>query len=228
MFRLRTASSALLKKNYASISRLAVNQATRAFSVTPKVVMPNEINFDTMHDMFEKSVKVNASNHVFGTFKEEKGVYEWMTYAELGREVQKFRNVLAHHSFGHDDKVAVICNNRVEWAVVALAAASRGGHIVPMYEAQLEDDWKYIINDSDSKLVVAANEKIYSKVKNYVGTVGKVEAAISLDCDVSEEHSYKYWMAKVDGEEPADIINPSPEDLMTIIYTSGTTGTFVF
>lgn len=229
MFSLRKTSSALLKKNYAAVSRIAVanqQQAIRAFSVvTPKPInVPNAIEFKTMVEMFEKSVVVNASNNVFGTFSNEKGDYEWMTYAELGREVEKFRNVLAHHNFGANDKVSVISNNRVEWVVIALAAASRGGHIVPMYEAQLEDDWKHIISDSDSKLIVAATEKIYNKVKNYVGTVGVVESAMCMDCDESHEHSYKHWMKKVENEEPVAIINPSPDDLMTIIYTSGTTG----
>jgi long-subunit acyl-CoA synthetase (AMP-forming) len=33
-----------------------------------------------------------------------------------------------------------------------------------MYEAQTEKDWRYIITDSNSKLIIAANEAIYQKV----------------------------------------------------------------
>ena len=33
-----------------------------------------------------------------------------------------------------------------------------------MYEAQMEKDWRYIITDSNSKLIIAANEAIYQKV----------------------------------------------------------------
>jgi long-chain acyl-CoA synthetase len=40
-----------------------------------------------------------------------------------------------------------ISNNRVEWAVIFYATASVGGALVPMYEAQMEKDWKYIISD---------------------------------------------------------------------------------
>ena len=53
--------------------------------------------------------------------------------------MEKFRNVLVHHKIGRGDKVALISNNRVEWAVAFYAVASVGGSIVPMYEAQVHD-----------------------------------------------------------------------------------------
>lgn len=72
--------------------------------------------------------------------------------------------MLAHHHVGRGDKVALISNNRVEWAVAFYAVASVGGSIVPMYEAQMEKDWRFIVNDSDAKLILAANDTIYQKV----------------------------------------------------------------
>lgn len=44
-------------------------------------------------------------------------------------------------------QVALISNNRIEWAVIFYATASVGGALVPMYEAQMEKDWRYIIAD---------------------------------------------------------------------------------
>lgn len=116
---------------------------------------------------------------------------------------------------------------RVEWAVIAFAASTSGGHIVPMYEAQLESDWKYIIEDSDAKIVVAATDSIYNKVKSYVGAVGQVKHAFSLDqaaADACAPYSYHGWLKKVEDEAPVEIFYPKPSDLTTIIYTSGTTG----
>jgi hypothetical protein len=40
-----------------------------------------------------------------------------------------------------------------------------------MYEAQAEKDWKFIINDSDSKLVLVANERAYEKAEHYIDKV---------------------------------------------------------
>jgi hypothetical protein len=39
------------------------------------------------------------------------------------------------------------------------------------YEAQMEKDWLYILNDSDAKLLIVATEAIYEKCKHYPGKV---------------------------------------------------------
>lgn len=69
-----------------------------------------ELKFDTLVEMFVKTTQANATNYLFGTRNGNK--FDWITYAEFEREVQKFRNVLHAHNFGPDDKLAIICNNR--------------------------------------------------------------------------------------------------------------------
>jgi long-chain acyl-CoA synthetase len=70
-----------------------------------------------------------------------------------------------------NDKIALISNNRWEWATVVYATFGLGAQIVPMYEAQLESDWTYIIKDSDAKVLIVSTEAIYNVVKNYVDKV---------------------------------------------------------
>lgn len=41
------------------------------------------------------------------------------------------------HNIGKDDKVAMISDNRVEWAVTFFAANSLGAQIIPMYQVQV-------------------------------------------------------------------------------------------
>ena len=199
---------------------------TRGFALENGIVMPGiakkDMEFTTIVDMFTKTCEINANNELFGTRVGDK--FEWMTYRQFETEVTKFRNVLKKHDFGKGDKVSVIVNNRVEWAVVALAANTLGGYIVPMYEQMLESDWRYIIEDSESKIVVVANDSIYDTVKGYVGTVGNVSAMFSLDACPTAPHSYKRWMSAVADEPPTEIYHPSPDDITTLIYTSGTTG----
>ncbi len=62
-------------------------------------------------------------------------------------------------------------NNRVEWAVTSYAINSIAGQLVPMYEAQAEKDRRYIIEDSDAKVIVVATEKLYQQTKDYIGKV---------------------------------------------------------
>lgn len=85
----------------------------------------------------------------------------------------------------------MISNNRVEWAVVKFALASIGAPLVPMYEAQLDKDWKYIIEDSDAKLIIAGTEAVYQRTKSFVSNVGKVESIICFDSPEDQPHSYK-------------------------------------
>ena len=55
---------------------------------------------------------------------------------EFGQQVDSFRGGLASLGVTKGDRVALISNNRVEWAVTAYATYGLGACIVPMYEKQ--------------------------------------------------------------------------------------------
>jgi long-chain acyl-CoA synthetase len=198
-----------------------ISRAEAAAAAEQKHIYP-PFEFSTLAEMHVKSCEKYNERRCFGTRVGDK--YEWISYSDFGKRVQKFRNVLAHNGVTKGDRVAIISNNRVEWAVAFYGVATIGGSLVPMYEAQLEKDWKYIINDSGAKVVIAANDTIYKKVSEYIGTVGELKSAICLDADPSQTHSYANWMQKVDSEAPVPVAAVTPNDLATIIYTSGTTG----
>lgn len=103
--------------------------------------------YSTLVELQMKACEVFRDRNCFGTRSEKGDKYEWISYGEFGRRVQKMRNVLTHHQVGKGDKVTVISNNRVEWAVAFYATVSVGAALVPMYEAQMEKDWRYIITD---------------------------------------------------------------------------------
>eukprot|EP00602_Paraphysomonas_sp_CaronLab_P006947 CAMPEP_0185024962 /NCGR_PEP_ID=MMETSP1103-20130426/8109_1 /TAXON_ID=36769 /ORGANISM="Paraphysomonas bandaiensis, Strain Caron Lab Isolate" /LENGTH=588 /DNA_ID=CAMNT_0027558063 /DNA_START=257 /DNA_END=2023 /DNA_ORIENTATION=+ len=147
-----------------------------------------------------------------------------MTFKDFGKEVDKFRGVLAKHNIGANDKISLISNNRVEWATAVYAANSLGAQLVPMYEAQAEKDWKYIIQDSESKMVLVATEQIYEKTESYVNKFGHVESVLCFDSSDEYMHSYKRWMNMVEDADIPEAVIPSKDDLTCIIYTSGTTG----
>ncbi len=108
-------------------------QKLRAFSTEPPkpVVMINhEFVFANISEMQVRACEMYAANPAFGTRVGDK--YEWITYKQFGEKVQLFRNVLSRHQIGKDDKVALISNNRVEWAVAIYATMSLGAQLVPM------------------------------------------------------------------------------------------------
>lgn len=91
----------------------------------------NSFEFQTLIELQEKACTLFADKPVLGT---KNGLtFDWMTYHQLGEEVQKFKNVLGLKKFQINDKVAIISNNRVEWAVIMYATIAMGGQIVPMW-----------------------------------------------------------------------------------------------
>lgn len=207
-----------------SQSQFTAGTAIRFVSSGKDRVPFDHYEFETLAELQATACKRYTDKPLFGT--RNGSTFDWTTYGEFDKMVQNFRKVLHHpkHDIKFDDKVVIISNNRVEWAVTHFAAASMGAPVVPMYEAQMEKDWKYIIEDSDAKVLVVANESIYQKIKNYPGKVGKVKSIICMDADESKDYSYKGWM-KCMAIEPDIPVHPlKGSDVATVIYTSGTTG----
>lgn len=121
-------------------------------------------------------------------------------------------------------KVAIISNNRWEWAAIACAAYSINASCVPMYEAQLPTDWTYILNDSGSSVVFCATQDIFDRVqRDVLPSTPSVTASLCLDAPQGEAHAFATAMSKAEVDQ-STIIKPTEEDLCNLIYTSGTTG----
>jgi hypothetical protein len=96
------------------------------------------------------------------------------------------------------------------------------------YEAQLEKDWRFIVEDSGAKLVVASNMRIYDIVKSYVKTVGNVQHTLCLQ-SLGEGISYEPLMDRYRCELETEggtkhissLLSLSPDHVALLIYTSG-------
>jgi hypothetical protein len=93
-------------------------------------IIPDLMKIKNINELINISCEKYAELPAFGTLVGDK--YEWMTYKEFGEQIQRMRNVLVHHNILKNDKIALISNNRVEWAVAFYAASSLGAQLVPM------------------------------------------------------------------------------------------------
>lgn len=178
--------------------------------------------FQNLVDMFEKSTKKFADRPLFGVKKA--GAYQWMTYRQVAKEVDELRGGLAALGVGPGDKVAVIADNRPEWAVGAYAVYGLGAQYVPMYEAQLPKEWEYILRDCGAKVLLVANTKIADKTIPMLGKNGGVETLEHVvTFGAAGEGSYAQVLEK-GRANPKPSLQPKPEDVCGFIYTSGTTG----
>jgi long-chain acyl-CoA synthetase len=177
--------------------------------------------FSNLVELCERGCKEFANRELFAT--KHDGHWHWTSYAEFGRLVDHFRGGLASLGVGAGDKVGIIANNRVEWAVAAYAAYGLGAAFVPMYEAQLPKEWKFILDDCHAKIAIGATQAIYDKLGELQKDVSSLEHVVGLDLEESDEHSFKALLKK--GERsPVESKQPDGKQTAGFIYTSGTTG----
>jgi len=177
--------------------------------------------FTDLVDIFQQSTARFARHNLFGT--KTKTGWEWLTYGEFGKRVDNFRGGLAKLGIGPDDTVAIIAANRVEWAVAAYATYGLKARFCPMYESQLEKDWRYIANDSGAKVLLAATYAIYEVVRDWPGKVGNLESVFCMSLPAEDEASFES-LERVGAEHPAPVAEITPDTVCGFIYTSGTTG----
>src|SRR5215831_7061703 len=99
-----------------------------------------EPRFKTLVELLDHALQQYGGRDLFGTKKD--GGWTWTRYGEFGSQVDRFRAGLSSLGVARGDNVAIIANNRVEWAVAAYACYGLGAAFVPMYEAQHPKEWE--------------------------------------------------------------------------------------
>lgn len=175
---------------------------------------------DNLIDWWQESVNKFADKKLVGT-KNKNGVYEWVTRKEVNTRIDNLRAGLAQLGVNEGDAVGIIANNRVEWIVAAFAAWGRVARYVPMYEAELVQIWKYIITDSQIKVLFVSKPEIYEKIKDFPKDIPTLKHIFVIDDE--GEHSMAA-LEKKGAAKPVSPKSPKPDDIAELIYTSGTTG----
>ena len=176
---------------------------------------------DNLLDHFEQSTDKFKNNKLYGTKNKETGEFEWITYGEVRKRVDNFRSGLATLNIKKDDSVAIISNNRVEWAVAVFATYGLGARFVPMYENEIPKTWEYITNDAEVKFILVANREIYEKVKHFKDKYKSVEHIYIIDDEGKMSMNHLEVIGK---ENQVESVAPNVDDIAGLIYTSGTTG----
>ena len=184
--------------------------------------MEFEPRYKTLTQVFEQSVGSHGPRPLFGTKKG--GKWDWMTYAEFGGKVDRLRAGLASLGIERGDRVAIIANNRPEWAIAAHACYGRGAAFVPMYEAQHPKDWEFITRDCGAKTLIVSGQAILSKAQGLLDSIPGLQSIILLDGATNGDARVKAYGALVASGQTAAPIHPDPDDTAMLLYTSGTTG----
>ncbi len=177
--------------------------------------------FKNLVELYQKSCARFAERPLYGTRRD--GQWEWLGYGEFARLVDQFRGGLARLGVTKGDRVAIISDNCVQWAVACYATYGLGAAYVPMYEAQLPKEWKFILDDCAAKVVIAANQRVYDELVKLQAELPVLEHIIGLELPESVDNSYAALLRQGEANPVAARI-PQPDEIAGFIYTSGTTG----
>ncbi len=184
--------------------------------------MSFEPRFATIGHIYDHSIATYGSRELFGTKKGARWV--WTTYRDFGALVDRLRGGLASLGIKRGDAVAIVSNNRVEWAVAAYACYGLGAAFVPMYEAQSPEEWEFILRDCEAKALFVASDSLLGKAKHLLDAVPSLKHLVLMDGTTNGDGRVTRYAALIGSTGKADAIEPKPEDVAALIYTSGTTG----
>lgn len=188
--------------------------------------------FHTIPEMFWTNVNRYANNPCMG-FKVA-GVWKTYTFQQVGDRVLDIAAGLASLGIDREAKVAIISNNSPRWAMADYAILSLKGISVPVYPTLLQNQVKYLLNDSDAQIIFAEDASQIEKVEAVFDDVATLKYVIAMDnLDYDQGHIITWDALRERGKAHRSDTGFALEqcwqpltedDLLTIIYTSGTTG----
>jgi long-chain acyl-CoA synthetase len=132
------------------------------------------------------------------------------------------------------ERVAIVSENRPEWAMADYAILCAGAWTVPIYPTLPAPQIVPLFKDAGAKAVFVSNLEQLGKILQIKAQCPALDHVILVDGSPPAEPGYTTFHAVVDKGRPTLEMSPGvfeqragrvkPEDVATIIYTSGTTG----
>jgi long-chain acyl-CoA synthetase len=153
----------------------------------------------------------------------------------VGKTFEEVRDVVRPLAFGlvtlgveKGDRVSILGNTRPEWTYFDFAALSIGATVVPIYQTNSPEECRYVLDNSDSKVVVVEDAEQLEKVRAVRDQLPQLEQIVLMTGSAEDAISMEDLAAKGAGGDDATWATlyeaVTPEDICTFIYTSGTTG----
>ena len=174
--------------------------------------------------MFEDAVQQYGNKPALA-HKPRGGTYQDISYSEFGASVDAFSKGLSALGVQKGDRIAILSENRPEWAISDFGILKAGAVNVPMFSTLTAAQVGYILKDSGAKIICVSTEKQLEKVTSIRDEVPTLEQVIIFDTVEGETVEGVIQFTAVCEMAGEEVDSDSQEDeVATIIYTSGTTG----
>ena len=188
-------------------------------------------------------VPINTINDLFGRiaasanpravlWQDEFGKWRPISSDQMYQRVRALGEALLSWGAKKGDRIALIGENRWEWAVTDFATLAIGAVNVPIYPTLTGEQISVLVQDAGCRIAIVSTRQQFDKL-NAVRSQTQLERIVIMDSVAPPEGAVAMseLLAGADargGErDPVfDALTRSvePKDLATLIYTSGTTG----
>ena len=202
-------------------------EATRRFAANPAELPPG-----TLVDLFFDAV----DRHHLPAAQLYHAGDGWrpISHKELLDNVQRLADALLGLGIQRGERVALLSENRPEWALADFAMLCVGVLNVPVYPTLPSNQISFILNDAGVRAVFVSTPEQLGKLRECRKSVPPLENIIVFDDVTGLQDGEQTLQSLLESQRAA--ANSSlkqfreraaltkPDDVATIIYTSGTTG----
>ena len=186
----------------------------------------------TLNELFFGAMAAYAARPVVMRVKVA-GAWTDLSYRDLEQRVRSLASALRELGVGPGERVAILSENRPEWAITDYACLTIRCADVPIYPTLPARQIEFILRDSGARAVVVSSADQLAKVEEIRGRLPDLRHVIVMDAELAgrpgvlafEELVHRSADALIPADDwRRDALAVGPDDLATLIYTSGTTG----
>ena len=185
---------------------------------------------ETLGQLFINTIKSFPKDDLM--LYKEAGSYVPISTDEVAKRVKNICFGLKDLGLQSGEKLIILSDTRPEWVMTDMANQCLGGITVPIYTTLVSEQIKYIINNSDAKIVCFSDEEQWKKIIKIKDSLPNVEHYFTFAPQAPDGvFSLEEVMQKGELLDNQDsglferlAMSGKPDDVASIIYTSGTTG----
>jgi long-chain acyl-CoA synthetase len=160
------------------------------------------------------------------------GIWKPVTHREAEERVRAVSLGLRELGIRPGDRVALLSETRLEWALADYACLCARVADVPIYPTLPANQIEYILNDAGAVAVICSTASQLDKILEIRGKLSSLRHVIVFEPAAKKQGAITLSELEAKGRAASpkyprfkeEAQSVKPEDLATLIYTSGTTG----
>ena len=191
--------------------------------------MTQTLSLSTINDLFSRVAATPNPRAVL--WQDEFGLWQPISSDQIYQRVRALAQAFLSWGAQKGDRIALIAENRWEWAITDFAALAIGAVDVPIYPTLTGEQIAALVADAGCRIAVVSTRQQFDKL-NAVRSLTQLRRILIMDSPAPEgATAFRDVLAGADerGTERDPVFDAlahsvEPKDLATLIYTSGTTG----